>query len=73
MSTTRQVLDVLCRVLGMDDAAHRHMLALAGFLPSAPLAAPAVVDGPTRALLESWAPTPATSPTTRGPQPSSPC
>ncbi|GAA2988329.1 helix-turn-helix domain-containing protein [Streptosporangium longisporum] len=59
VSTTRQVLDAICRVLGMDVAAHRHTLALAGFLPSAPLKGDTVVGEPTRALLRSWAETPA--------------
>ncbi|GAA3620080.1 helix-turn-helix transcriptional regulator [Nonomuraea rosea] len=59
VSTTRQVLDALCRVLGMDAAAHHHTLALAGFLPSAPLKGDAVVGEPTWALLKSWTETPA--------------
>ncbi|MEQ4722855.1 helix-turn-helix domain-containing protein [Nonomuraea sp. B19D2] len=59
-TTTRQVLDAVCRVLRMDPAAHRHALALAGFLAEPPLAEPAVVPGEqTWALLESWESTPA--------------
>ncbi|AQZ61304.1 putative DNA-binding protein [[Actinomadura] parvosata subsp. kistnae] len=57
-STTRQVLDAICRVLGMDADAHRHTLALAGFLPP-PAPGGAVLGEPTRALLESWTRTPA--------------
>lgn len=60
-STTRQVLDAICRVLGMDTAAHRHTLALAGFLPASPATAAgaAVLGEPTRTLLDSWTSTPA--------------
>lgn len=59
--TSRQVLDAICRVLGMDAAAHRHTLSLAGFLPAAPKAgrAPIVVGEATRALVDGWATTPA--------------
>ncbi|MEV7013552.1 helix-turn-helix domain-containing protein [Streptosporangium sp. NPDC051022] len=58
-STTRQVLDAICRVLGMDTAAHRHTLALAGFMPAAPVTGEAVLGESTRALLDSWTSTPA--------------
>lgn len=55
-TTSREVLDAICRVLRMDPAAHRHTLSLAGFLPAAPLAGdPAVRPGAaTRALIEGW-------------------
>ncbi|WP_052849764.1 helix-turn-helix domain-containing protein [Streptomyces avicenniae] len=59
--TTRQVIDALCRTLRMDDDARRHALALAGFLPGAPLApGEHARPGPgTRALLAGWDGTPA--------------
>ncbi|MEU6721322.1 helix-turn-helix transcriptional regulator [Nonomuraea sp. NPDC046802] len=59
VSTTRQVLDAICRVLAMDVAARHHTLALAGFLPTAPLQDEAVVGEPTWMLVKSWAGTPA--------------
>ncbi|MFF0772295.1 helix-turn-helix domain-containing protein [Nonomuraea wenchangensis] len=59
VSTTRQVLDAVCRVLAMDQAAYRHTLALAGFRPTLPLSGEAMADEPARALLNSWADLPA--------------
>ncbi|MEW9552390.1 helix-turn-helix domain-containing protein [Nonomuraea sp. NPDC050783] len=65
VSTTRQVLDAVCRVLAMDQAAHRHTLALAGFTPPTPLARDTTIGEPTRALLSSWADVPAAAVDTR--------
>ncbi|GII92071.1 helix-turn-helix domain-containing protein [Sinosporangium siamense] len=60
-TTTRQVIDALCRVLRMDSAAHRHTLALAGFLPLAPLNGTRAerIGQETRLLVDSWTTTPA--------------
>ncbi|WP_329485716.1 helix-turn-helix domain-containing protein [Kitasatospora sp. NBC_01246] len=62
VSTSRQVVDAVCRALRMDPVAHRHALALAGFLPPPPRAGQwaAAVPGPdTLALVDSWHATPA--------------
>ncbi|MFE2727430.1 helix-turn-helix domain-containing protein [Kitasatospora sp. NPDC059327] len=62
VSTSRQVVDAVCRALRMDPVAHRHALALAGFLPPPPRAgqwAPAVPGPDTLALVDSWHGTPA--------------
>lgn len=58
VDTSRQVLDAVARALRLDDAAHRHALALAGF---APVAAdrPAPYDPDLRAMLDSWPDSPA--------------
>ncbi|MFD9906779.1 helix-turn-helix transcriptional regulator [Streptomyces sp. NPDC059063] len=56
VDTSRQVLDAVARTLRLDDAAHRHALALAGY---APTDSPAPSEAPDyRSLLNSW-PTPA--------------
>ncbi|MFH8606250.1 helix-turn-helix transcriptional regulator [Streptomyces sp. NPDC018029] len=58
VDTSRQVLDAVARALRLDDASHRHALALAGFAPGA--AAPrASYDPNLRAMLDSWVGSPA--------------
>ncbi|MFD4631951.1 helix-turn-helix transcriptional regulator [Streptomyces sp. NPDC058284] len=68
VDTSRQVLDAVARALRLDDASHRHALALAGFAPvgfapagSAPPAEepPAPVAPALRAVLDSWPDSPA--------------
>ncbi|MCF2533996.1 helix-turn-helix domain-containing protein [Yinghuangia soli] len=67
VSTSRHVLDAICRALLMPDDAHRHTLALAGFLPRAARTAGTAgtdavaghVDAATLALLDAWTDTPA--------------
>ncbi|MEV7778303.1 helix-turn-helix domain-containing protein [Kitasatospora sp. NPDC088351] len=62
VATSRQVIDAVCRALRMDPDAHRHALALAGFLPAPPLAGrpERAGAGPqTLALVGSWHATPA--------------
>ncbi|UCM88248.1 helix-turn-helix domain-containing protein [Streptomyces marincola] len=56
VATSRQVIDAVCRAPRMDPAAHRHALALAGYLPDAPLAGRRRPEaGPEiRALLDAW-------------------
>ncbi|MEV7191218.1 helix-turn-helix transcriptional regulator [Streptomyces sp. NPDC093510] len=58
VDTSRQVLDAVARALRLDDASHRHALALAGFAPGA-TAPRASYDPNLRALLDSWPGSPA--------------
>ncbi|QEU94493.1 helix-turn-helix domain-containing protein [Streptomyces kanamyceticus] len=58
VDTSRQVLDAVARALRLDDAAHRHALALAGFAP-APGGAEAPYDPALRTVLDSWPDSPA--------------
>ncbi|MET9364958.1 helix-turn-helix domain-containing protein [Streptomyces sp. NPDC006632] len=58
VETSRQVLDAVSRTLRLDATSHAHVLTLAGYAAPEPLAAP---DPNTRALMESWADTPALS------------
>ncbi|MEV0259633.1 helix-turn-helix transcriptional regulator [Streptomyces sp. NPDC050732] len=58
VDASRQVLDAVARALRLDDASHRHVLALAGFAPRA--AEPrASYDPNLRGLLDSWPDSPA--------------
>ncbi|MFK4064535.1 helix-turn-helix domain-containing protein [Streptomyces sp. NPDC029674] len=58
VDASRQVLDAVARALRLDDASHRHALALAGFAPRA--AGPYTSYDPNlRALLDSWPDSPA--------------
>jgi transcriptional regulator with XRE-family HTH domain len=61
VTTSRQVIDAVCRALRMGPDAHRHALSLAGFLPAAPLAGRGRAAGSpeTRKLIDSWRTTPA--------------
>ncbi|GGS05366.1 transcriptional regulator [Streptomyces aureoverticillatus] len=62
VDTSRQVLDAVARTLRMDEAAHRHALALAGF--AAPVR-PAAPDAPRSSaaahqpMLDAWPTSPA--------------
>jgi transcriptional regulator with XRE-family HTH domain len=58
VDTSRQVLDAVARALRLDDASHRHALALAGFAPAPGDARPAH-DPELRAVLDSWPDSPA--------------
>ncbi|MFF8656009.1 helix-turn-helix domain-containing protein [Streptomyces huasconensis] len=58
VDTSRQVLDAVARALRLDDASHRHALALAGFAP-APGAPPPAHGPELRAVLDSWPDSPA--------------
>ncbi|WP_409236195.1 helix-turn-helix domain-containing protein [Streptomyces sp. PA5.6] len=60
VDTSRQVLDAVARALRLDDASHRHALALAGFAPGATAApVPVAVEPGLRAMIDSWADSPA--------------
>ncbi|MDX3228986.1 helix-turn-helix transcriptional regulator [Streptomyces sp. ME19-01-6] len=60
VTTSRQVVDAVCRALRMGPDAHRHALSLAGFLPTAPLAGQGRAAGSpeSRKLIDSWRTTP---------------
>ncbi|MGA4848747.1 helix-turn-helix domain-containing protein [Streptomyces sp. G5(2025)] len=58
VDTSRQVLDAVARALRLDDASHRHALALAGFAPAPGDARPAY-DPELLAVLDSWPDSPA--------------
>lgn len=57
VTSSRQVLDAVCRALRLDDPQHRHALLLAGFAPPAPPNDDAA--GHLHDLIESWPSTPA--------------
>ncbi|MFC5151425.1 helix-turn-helix domain-containing protein [Streptomyces amakusaensis] len=61
VATSRQVVDAVCRALRMEPDAHRHALALAGFLPVAPPAGPGPdgVGPETLRLIHGWGTAPA--------------
>ncbi|WP_181727402.1 helix-turn-helix domain-containing protein [Streptomyces sp. PT12] len=54
VTTSRQVIDAVCRALRMGPAAHRYALSLAGFSPEASLGDGAAVGQGTRALIDGW-------------------
>lgn len=61
VDTSRQVLDAVARTLRLDDTAHRHALALAGFAPGEAAAAdvPAVVEPGFVDMIDRWSDSPA--------------
>ncbi|ATL27625.1 helix-turn-helix domain-containing protein [Streptomyces formicae] len=58
VDTSRQVLDSVARALRLDEAAHRHALALAGFAPAAE-GRTTSYDPNLRAVLDCWPDSPA--------------
>ncbi|OEU96394.1 helix-turn-helix domain-containing protein [Streptomyces oceani] len=60
VTTSRQVIDAVCQALRMDTGAHRHALALAGYLPGVALAGEdrATISPGTRMLIDGWPTTP---------------
>ncbi|MFJ2652016.1 helix-turn-helix domain-containing protein [Streptomyces sp. NPDC087420] len=65
VETSRQVISAVARALRLDEAAHRHVLTLAGFVPAAPAPEPGGADSADRSrdplvtMLESWRDSPA--------------
>ncbi|MFD6431360.1 helix-turn-helix domain-containing protein [Streptomyces venezuelae] len=64
VDTSRQVLDAVARALRLDDASHRHALALAGFAPGAveatgPSAVGAAVEPGLLDMIGRWPDSPA--------------
>ncbi|PSK88078.1 helix-turn-helix protein [Murinocardiopsis flavida] len=61
VTTSRQVIDAVCRALRMAPDAHRHALSLAGFRTATPLGQEggAAVGAATQDLIDAWPTTPA--------------